>query len=184
MAKKILQRYLPSPEEIKKYSVVKRLGERIHDPNLWHLNRRSVATAVAIGLFVAFIPLPGQMLLAAFLAFYLRGNMAIAVVSVWVSNPVTIPPFLYASYMVGHWLIVDSGSPSSLPPFSLSWEWFREIIQLGKPLILGSLILGAISSALGYLLVRYLWRWHAIQTWKERGLRRKKKNTENQKTDD
>jgi hypothetical protein len=47
-------KYMPSPESIKENKNLQFLGDKLHDPNLWHLNRRSVAAAFAVGLFVAF----------------------------------------------------------------------------------------------------------------------------------
>lgn len=168
MARKILQRLLPHPDRIKHHKALEKLGHRIHDPNLWHLNRRSAAAAVALGLFVAFIPIPGQMLLAAILALYFRANLAISVITVWVSNPLTMPPLFYAAYVIGSWLMMDD-TVANVPSFAFSMEWLEaEILHIWKPFLLGSFVLGTFSALLGYFLVRYLWRWHAIQTWQAR----------------
>jgi uncharacterized protein (DUF2062 family) len=171
MPRKLLKRLLPHPDKIKKYPAMERLGYRIHDPNLWHLNRRSSASAVGIGLFaaLAFIPVPGQMLLAAILAFYMRANLPISVLLVWISNPITISPLLYASYIVGSWLMLDPVMANTAPDFSLSLEWFQsEIFPLWKPLLLGCLVLGTISAAVGYFMVRFLWRWQVVKKWHAR----------------
>jgi len=51
----------------------------IHDPNLFHINRHSLSAGVFVGLFIAFLPIPGQVLVAAFMAWKLRCNLPIAV---------------------------------------------------------------------------------------------------------
>jgi uncharacterized protein (DUF2062 family) len=84
--------------------VITFLGTLLHDPNLWHLNRHSVARAMAVGLFAAFIPIPLQMLVAAILAITVRGNMPIAISLVWLTNPITMPVFI-CTYMTGAWLM-------------------------------------------------------------------------------
>ena len=94
MAKKIIQRFMPSDETIKNNKSLKFLGDRLHDPILWHLNRRSVAKAFAIGLFFAWVPLPTQMAMSAAVAFYFRAHLAISVALVWITNPLTMPPML------------------------------------------------------------------------------------------
>ncbi|MGB1541119.1 MAG: DUF2062 domain-containing protein, partial [Cycloclasticus sp.] len=77
---------------------LKVFGPLIHNQNVWHLNRRSFAGAISVGLFIAFIPLPAQMLIAAAAAIALHVNLPVAVATVWVSNPITMPPLFYAAY--------------------------------------------------------------------------------------
>ena len=95
MTKKFIQRFLPDPTWIKNHQSLRFLGDWLHDPNIWHLNRRSASMAVFIGLFIAFVPLPSQMLMAAVLAVLLRVNLPLSVLLVWVSNPITMPPLFY-----------------------------------------------------------------------------------------
>jgi len=56
--------------------VMQWVKEKLADPMLWHLNRRSVAGAVALGLFIGWLPIPMQMLIAALLAATLRVDTA------------------------------------------------------------------------------------------------------------
>lgn len=138
----------------------------LEDPFLLHLNRRSVAGGVAVGLFVAFLPLPGQMLLAALLAVLLRVNLVLSVLLVWISNPLTIPPMFYFTYVVGTWLM---GSPVVHTAFEPSLAWLAaEFTRIWQPLVLGSLAVGTLVSLAGYGAVHLLWR-----IWVVRELRRR-----------
>src|SRR5690625_7959433 len=79
MPRKALQRLLPDPSRFAGHRSLRLLRGRLHDPNLWYLTRHSVSTAVFIGLFIALIPMPLQMLTAALLALWWRANLAISV---------------------------------------------------------------------------------------------------------
>lgn len=61
----------------------------IFNRELWHPCRETVAAGLGTGLFVAMLPIPGQMILAAFGAMRLRANVAIAIAACWVTNPAT-----------------------------------------------------------------------------------------------
>lgn len=148
-------------------------GKLLHENNLWHLNRRSVTVAVAIGLFFAFIPIPLQMVVAAVFAIWLKANLPIAVSLVWITNPITFAPVFIFAYQLGHWLL-------DLPPndlhFELSLSWLmKEIDRIWKPLLLGSSILAVTASSVGYMTTNILWRMHVIKRWKERRQKRKNK---------
>ncbi|MFA5985154.1 MAG: DUF2062 domain-containing protein [Methylococcaceae bacterium] len=170
MPKKLFQKYLPHPETFKNHKNLQFLGERLHDPNLWHLNRRSVSMAFAIGLFVAWIPTPGQMAISAIVAFYMRANLPISVALVWITNPITMPPLFYFSYRVGL-MALDLPAPNKNIEFSAETV-MSGIAGAWQPLLLGSFIVGIICSAIGYFGINQFWRYNIGQKWSHRKAKR------------
>lgn len=170
MPKKLIKKYLPSPESIKENKNLKFLGDKLHDPNLWHLNRRSVAAAFAVGLFAAWIPTPGQMMIAAAFALYFRANLPISVALVWITNPLTMTPMFYFAYRLGLWSL---SQPAPDADFTFSVESVATSLgEIGGPFLMGCLILGFLSSLLGYFGMRFYWRWHVLKQWQERAKRK------------
>jgi uncharacterized protein (DUF2062 family) len=172
MPKHFIKRITPNHETIRKHRHLQIFGKRLHDPNLWHINRRSSAGAFAVGLFMAFVPVPFQMVLAAGAAILFRVNLPLSAVLVWVTNPVTIPPIFFFAYLVGTWVL---GTPSSVEGFEFTLAWFKHgmLEDIWEPLLLGSLICGVVSSLLGYAVIRGLWRLNAVRQWEKRRLRRR-----------
>ncbi len=166
MPKNIIKKYMPDPEKLKQHKRLQFLGERLHEPNLWHLNRRSVALAFAIGLFVAWVPTPGQMAIAAVGAFYFRGNLPISVALVWITNPLTMPPMFYFAYIVGLFLL-GKDLPDANFQFSID-NVVSSIGDIGGPFLFGCLILGLISSSAGYFGMSLLWRYVVTRRWNKR----------------
>lgn len=169
MPRRLLQRYLPDFHELRQRRGVRVLGRLLDDPFLLHLNRRSVAGGVAIGLFVAFLPLPLQMLMAAGLAIVIRVNLIIAVVLVWVSNPLTMAPMFYFSYIVGTWLIGPPVFHTGFEP-TLAWFW-SELRAIWRPLLLGSTVVGGVVAMAAYGVVNLLWRLYIIRALAHRARR-------------
>lgn len=171
MPRRFFKQLLPSPSRFKEHKRLGFLGNRLHDPNLWHISRRSLSGGLALGLFLAYIPLPGQMLMAATVAVLLRVNLPISVAAVWISNPLTIPPMFYLAYRVGL-LILGVQDPGFRPELTLAslTEGTREIVL---PLMVGSVILGTLSAAFGYLLIQGFWRWHIVRDREFRRERRR-----------
>jgi uncharacterized protein (DUF2062 family) len=169
MAKKLLQRFLPEPQRIKEHPQLRRFGARLHDPHLWHLSRRSVPGAFSIGLFVAFIPLPFHMIMAAALAIVARVNLPIAVALVWINNPVTLPPIFYLTYKIGARLLDLPVRKMAIEP---TFEWlFTEFKAVWEPVLLGCLVAGAAAAVLGNVLIRCLWRLYVVRSWRARKAR-------------
>jgi len=162
MPKKFFRRYLPGPGRLREHRSLRfALGELIHDPNLWHLNRRSVSGAFAVGLFLAWIPLPIQMVCAGLLALLLRVNLPLSVVLVWTTNPVTMGPMYWAAWRLGSGLL---GVPHVSVKFEPSIAWLgAEVAQIWQPLLLGCVILGIVSAIAGYTISRLFWRYHVIR---------------------
>jgi uncharacterized protein (DUF2062 family) len=169
MPKHIIRRFTPDHETIKNHKHLRMFGELLHDSNLWHMNRRSVSGAFAVGLFWAFVPMPFQMVAAAATAIIARVNLPISVALVWITNPITIPPMFYSTYLVGAWLLNE---PPQDIEFELSMEWMAESLAgIWQPLLLGSLLCGVVASILGYIFIRGLWRWHIISHIRKRKAR-------------
>ncbi len=166
MPKKIFKKYMPDPEKLKQQKNLQFLGDRLHEPNLWHLNRRSVSLAFAVGLFAAWIPTPGQMAIAAVAAFYFRANLPISVALVWVTNPLTMPPMFYFAYYIGLLLLGDN-TPAADFEFNLE-SILSSMGDIGGPFLLGCLVLGIISSLLGYFGIRWYWKCHVSKQWRMR----------------
>ncbi|MCW8883574.1 MAG: DUF2062 domain-containing protein [Sedimenticola sp.] len=166
MPKNLIKRFTPNHETIRNHKHLQVFGQLLHDPNLWHMNRRSVAGAFAVGLFWAMIPMPFQMVAAAATAIPMRVNMPISVALVWISNPITMPPLFYFNYLVGTWILDE---PAINGHFELTMDWFTHSMEhIWQPLYLGSLICALVSALLGYAGIRGLWRMHIISNWKNR----------------
>ena len=119
---------MPDHEKLRAHPHLNKIfGKLLHDPNLLHLNRRSVSGAFFVGLFMAFVPLPTQMIFAAGVAIWLRVNLPISVGLVWITNPITIPPMFYFAYKVGAWILNE---PVMEWQFELSWDWFLNTVHL------------------------------------------------------
>ncbi|GLS89112.1 ATP-binding protein [Psychromonas marina] len=166
MPKKFIQRFSPKPETLKAHPHLKHFGEILQNPNLWYINRRSAAGAVAVGLFCAWMPIPFQMFLAAILAMIFTVNLPLSVALVWISNPITMPPLFYAAYRLGAYVLDE---PVTHFHFHLSFQWLADAFEtIAPPLLTGCFILGIISAACGYLLLRVLWRFNIAKKWQRR----------------
>ncbi len=160
MPRKFFQRFLPKPQAIKENRTLKIFGEWLHEPNLWHLNRRSVASAFAVGLFFAWMPIPFQMVLAAGASIWIGTNLPISIALVWITNPVTITPMFYFAYTVGTWIV---GEPAVDFNFEPTFEWlFNELSSSWKPFLVGCFTVASLSSLIGYFAIDGFWRYSVL----------------------
>lgn len=171
MPKKFMKRYLPSPERVRAMRSLHFLGDILHEPNLWHINRHCVARAFLVGVWFCFIPMPFQMLAAAFCAIWINANLPLSVALVWISNPLTMPPMFYFNYKLGAWLL---DRPVLDFEFELTWHWIsHRLVDIGIPLYLGSLIMATLCACLAYLGIQYLWRRKIRTDWRHRRIARR-----------
>ena len=168
------KRILPAHHVIREHKHLRVLGTLLHDPNLFHITRRSAAGGVAIGLFIAFMPLPAHMLIAAILAIYLRVNLPLAVVLVWLTNPFTLAPYLFLAYKTGALILNIPAEPFN---FELTFTWAGEALhEIWQPLLLGCLTYSTATATTGYFLVKWLWRFATVRKWEARKQAKLKKN--------
>jgi hypothetical protein len=146
---------------------------------------QSIAAGVALGVFIGLTPTVGfQMLIAAFLATLFGMNRLAAVTPVWITNPATIGPIYYFNFLVGVWVlradaaagvrerfheVADRIAAVSFADFFGSLgDVFAAMGALGAgvlvPLIVGSVIVGAVAAAAAY----------PLALWSVRFVRRKR----------
>ena len=124
-----------------------------------------IARAVAIGIFIAWLPLIGlQMLLVLTLSFIFRANKIVGLPLVWISNPFTLGPVYYPSYLLGSAMLkspavnMESLEQRFAHFSSLSWSLrFRECADLlfsdiFYPTLIGSVFVGAVLALASYFL--------------------------------
>lgn len=164
MPRKFFKQYSPNAATLKQYKSLRWLGNSLEDPNIWHMNRQSVSRAFLIGLIVAFLPIPMQMLIAGAAALWFYANLPIAVSLVWISNPLTFAPLYFAAYKVGAWLLQTPAIT-----FEPSIEFFTEqFAHIWQPFLLGSLVCGVMSGLIAYAIVWRIWAWQVVSRWEER----------------
>ncbi|MGL4612414.1 MAG: DUF2062 domain-containing protein [Shewanella sp.] len=166
MPKKLIKKFMPKPETLREHKHLRIFGSLLHNPNLWALNRKSAPGAFAVGLFVAWLPMPFQMVVAAALAILFKVNIPVSVALVWITNPLTMPVMFYAAYLLGAKII---GHAPQAFAFEASWQWIAaSLTTIGPAFLLGCLILGMIFSALGYLLINNFWKYSIMFKWQKR----------------
>ena len=181
MPRKFFRKYLPDAASVRANRWVAKFGTLLHHPNLWHLNRDSVAGAVAIGLFAGLVPGPLQMLTAALLAIPLKKNLPVALLVTLYTNPFTIVPLYVLAYGYGTLLLGGNHGELRIRPFEMDWaNWSQALsglldwtLALGKPLAIGLVALALTLAALGYAAVQLGWRAYVVHAWRARAKRRR-----------
>ncbi|MFA5689352.1 MAG: DUF2062 domain-containing protein [Kiritimatiellales bacterium] len=155
-----------------------------------HATPEQIALGFCIGLFVGLSPLFGvQMMLAFLLALALRGSKISAMITVWITNPLTALPVYSFTYWIGSHILKSPVNEKPLRRFlsycihHLTWENYDEArtilyeaLQLGRgilpPLFLGGFIVALACSLIGYPLV--IFAVHRFRTARSMRIQKKK----------
>lgn len=176
MPRRLLQRYMPHPDTLKRTRSLRFMSHFMANTSLWVLTRHSVSNAFMVGLFCALLPIPFQMVLAALGAWLLRCNLPLSVGLVWLTNPLTMPIVFYGNYRLGAWLL---DIPPRHIPDHLTTQWIAaRMAEILPVLLFGSLVAATVVGLSSNLIVRLLWRWQVVRNWKRRGQRRRTTCTE------
>ncbi|MDD2449423.1 MAG: DUF2062 domain-containing protein [Sulfurimonas sp.] len=117
-------------------------------------NRKMVSKAVLIGMFIAFIPMPMQMLLVIAMMPFFKFNVPIALAMCWLSNPFTMPPMYYMEYLTGSFFL---GSKPLEVEMTLDW-FSNNIDAIFIDLYVGAFFYSVVGSLSAYFLVNFIWR--------------------------
>jgi len=117
-------------------------------------NRKMVSKAVFLGLFIAFIPMPMQMVAVISFVPFFRFNVPIGLAMCWFTNPFTMPPLYYAEYLTGSFFL-----GTEVAPVEMTMDWFTQNIDnIFIPLYTGTAFFSVVGSTLAYLLVNFFWK--------------------------
>lgn len=177
--RKSLERFLPKREQILKSRCLGRFTHLLHRHELWHFHRRSLAGGLALGLFVGSMPLIGHIPLALIGALWLRVNIPVAFGAVMLTNPLTMPAYLYFAFRLGlhirSWLGFAPESSVAMPLMDLIHNWQLLFTDGGQriwdaylTIWLGSLLIGVLAAVAGYYLSLLIWRLVVTWRWRHR----------------
>lgn len=139
------------------------VGPFARRPELWRFTRRSVPRGIAVGLLVGiFALIPGiQILGAALLCVPCRGNIPLAALMTFLSNPATTPFIIAGSIWLGNQL----GYHADVSTFYALYErgagvgeWAGWLLSDAAPaMLLGLFIISTVTAAIGYLVSSFIW---------------------------
>jgi uncharacterized protein (DUF2062 family) len=174
LVKAMVRPVQPIIDRVTSHPFVLRYLPAVADPDVWHLNRRSAARGVGVGLFCGLIPGPLQIAGSVLGCLAIRGNLPVAAVTTFYTNPFTIVPLYVVAYEYGRLFFPDA-APSvawSLPQSAGLTEWMPALLhwmaELGKPLAVGLVLLATTLAVVGWVTVHLLWRWYAVRAWRQR----------------
>ncbi len=166
-------------EAIRKNRWIRPFGSWLHHPNLWHLNRRSVAGGVAAGVFCSLIPGPLQMIGAAMVSVLFRVNLPVAMFTTLYTNPFTFLPLYLVAYNLGEFVTgrQNGATFSHLAIPEMNWNnWYailpEWLLTLGEPFAIGLPLLASLLAVMGYFATRVLWYLMVKSEWKKRAAKK------------
>ncbi len=140
-----------------------------------------IAWGVAIGTFVAYLPLVGiQMVIGAIVCKFLRANVYASIPMAWITNPLTIVPIFYVLFLIGGWFLGESMTYDEMKEMvdkineAGIWTWagIKETISLiglmFGPMLLGGIIVGLTNGALFYVITLKLVATYQLRRSKRR----------------
>ena len=126
----------------------------------------SIALGTAIGMFIGLTPTVGiqmilVMLVAGLTSRLFQFNRVAALLTVYISNPLTVVPIYWALYKVGTIFVGGNLSPEDFARM-MDQQWWDTIVMLfvevGEPLLVGTCIVATIGGLVTYPVIRWLLR--------------------------
>lgn len=167
----LIRKYMPSRDEMARNKYLAPIADRFLSPELWRFTRRSVPRGVALGLFCGFIIPLGQIFLAAFLALPARANVPLSALVTFITNPFTYPFWVVVANRVGAFVLkVDAsvGGVANDEMASGRWSWLIELFEAAGVTVFGFGVLAIVSSAVGYVVSGWVWRWMVARKRRKR----------------
>ncbi len=171
--------HIPTRESIAANRWTRPFARTLLRPDLWRFNRRSVPTAVAVGLLVGPIIPVAHTAFAALLAVPVRANIVVAVVTTWIiSNPATWIPLYGLAGKLGNYMLStqDKGGVQKFQDATdRGWSNLLSfVLHEGRSVALGVVVISVLLAMVGYLAASFLWRVKIGRDWRRRAGARKR----------
>jgi uncharacterized protein len=146
-----------------RHRILSQLAPLLRHPRLWALHRPAIARGVAVGVFFGFLIPVAQIPAAALVSFALRANVGAAVVSTFVTNPLTFPPVYLAAYRLGSFILdepMERSHERALKRAGMTSTAGASpglLTSVGKPLAVGLASLACVGALASYVLVTIAW---------------------------
>ena len=116
------------------------------------------AKGIAVGVFCGCFPFFGfQTILGLFLARVAKGNLFLAAIGTWISNPFTYVPLYYFNYKVGSFLLKNS--PDIIFEKNLiTKELWEKGSVFSIRLILGSTLVGLFLASISGVIIFFIYK--------------------------
>ena len=116
------------------------------------------AKGLAVGVFCGCFPFFGfQTLLGLFLAKVVKGNLFLAAIGTWISNPFTYVPLYFFNYKVGSFLLKSYQDIVFDKNLAIEELWEQGSV-FSERLILGSALVGLLLASISGLVVFLLYK--------------------------
>lgn len=133
------------------------VGERLFARDLWAFTRKGVVRGWIIGCLAGGSPFLGlQMLVALPTALWLRANVFMVLALIFVTNPITLPPYFAFCYSIGLFI---TGDRLRHPPEVMAEMTGWEILMSGAwAIIVGSLLVSVLAAVIGAVLLQLFFK--------------------------
>lgn len=157
---KFIEDHALSEDKIRKNSWIIKFENTFKRQLHFKVTRRNIPGAFAIGLFCAFFPIPGQMVVAGLIAIYCQKNLPVSMALVWITNPFTIPPIAFFNYRFGAFLLRLDSVPIRFEPTT---QWLMDLLHsIWWPLLFGTVIIATLTSIAGYFGMKWLFQFAVV----------------------
>ncbi len=142
--------------------------------SLWQATPRGVAIGLACGVFFGILIPFGQMLVAILVAALLRGNLFLAAVGTFVTNPLTAPFVYLGAHRLGRWMLdwspkaeieatVAAATRASESVWSqmTNFDFGAATLHLATGLMACAVVCGVLAYAIGFFAIQWRQRRRA-----------------------
>jgi uncharacterized protein (DUF2062 family) len=150
---------------LQKTREIKVLKPYLKSSSFWSFDCEHIARGIAAGLAGAVIP-GFQIFYAGILVIVFRGNLPIALLATFITNPLTAIPIIYFICFIGN--LFNGNEKSSCMINNFQWDFssfhvilsnFSDwILQFGKSFLMGVPVVSISLAVIGYCGTHFIWK--------------------------